>query len=1035
MRKLRVVAVCLGMIGAIALVVPASAKPVGDSDRARNPLDVYVGELDQKQLDALRKTGIDSEELRTAPLAGGKVKVEVVLSEVEASRLAGRGVPLSVKMIRGQKASDALRKQALAGNTVYRSYSEPGGIREELEKIAKDNPSITKLLTIGHTVQGKPIRGIKLSLGARWLPDGTKPSVVYGAAQHAREWITPEMVRRLLHHYLDGYGSNAELTNLIKTRELYFFPVVNPDGYDFTFTEGNRLWRKNLRDNNGDGQITAGDGVDPNRNYAFKWGYDNEGSSPDPSNETYRGSGPNSEPESKALDSFFKRVRPDFYINYHSAAELLLYGTGWQVSTPTPDDTIYQALAGDDANPAVPGYDPDISAELYTTNGDVDSHMQARYGTLGFTPEMTTCETVSNSIPDDEWLAEDCASGFNFPDDEDLIQAEFVKNIPFALSLARSAARPDDPVSALGHVTPHFVTDPFDVSYGRTQAVAATIRRSLKNAKVHWKINGGATKSGSVKEWKGGERYGDENDDFYAEFRGTVTGQKPGDQVEVWFSGFSVTPGRTGAVTSDHFTYRVNADIGGKVLILAAEDVTGLSPAQGVTTAKYAADYAASLSAAGYSSDVYDFDAQGRKAPHHLGVLSHYKAIVWETGDDVILRSTGQPGGTAAKAALDIELSVRDYLNEGGKLLLTGQNALFAQSADGSYFYHPDAPAQPECTVREYPCLPLLNDFMQYYLGAYNYVSDGGTDPDGAPYGVGGGAGAFSGFSGTLNAAGSAGNQTHSASFLTTSSFLPPAQFPQFASSAPADWLRPGAAPFDPRTGDWYVYSDRADTSYKRLTRTVDLTGKTSGELRFWSSYDTEPNWDFMFVEAHVVGSDSWTTLPDTTGHSTQVTGDSCASGWSDLHPFIAHYQGADCSPTGTTGAWHALTGPSGGWTELAYDLTPYAGQQVELSISYASDWGGQGLGVFLDDVTVSADGAPVGTTSFEDGFGGFTVAAPPDGSGAGSNTWARSQQAFEEGSIVVTRDTVFTGFGAEGLTPAQRDDLVKRSLKHLLGY
>ncbi|GAA1402606.1 M14 family metallopeptidase [Catellatospora coxensis] len=1028
-------AVCLGMVGAIALVVPASAKPVGDGDRARNPLDVYVGELDQSQLEQFRRLGIDNEELRTAQLPGGKVKVEAVLSEVEASRLAGRGVPLSVKMIRGQKASDALRKQALAGNVVYRPYSGPGGLREELEKIAAEHPSITKLLTIGHTVQGKPIRGIKLSLGARVLPDGLKPSVVYGAAQHAREWITPEMVRRLLHHYLDGYGTNAELTNLIKTRELYFFPVVNPDGYDFTFTEGNRLWRKNLRDNNGDGQITAGDGVDPNRNYAFKWGYDNEGSSPDPSSETYRGSGPNSEPESKALDSFFKRVRPDYYINYHSAAELLLYGTGWQVSTPTPDDTIYTALAGDDANPAVPGYDPDISAELYTTNGDVDSHMQARYGTLGFTPEMTTCETVSNSIPDDEWLAEDCASGFNFPDDEELIQAEFAKNIPFALSLAKSAARPDDPVSVLGHVTPHFVTDNFDVSYGRSQAVAATIRRSLKNVKVHWKINGGATKSGSVKEWKGGERYGAENDDYYAEFRGTVTGQKPGDQVEVWFSGFSVTPGRTGAVTSDHFTYRVHDDIGGKVLILAAEDVTGVSPAQGVTTAKYAADYAASLTAAGYSSDVYDFDVMGRKAPHHLGVLSHYKAIVWETGDDIILRSTGQPGGTAAKAALDIELAVRDYLNEGGKLLLTGQNALFAQSADGSYFYHPDAPAQPECTVRAYPCLPLLNDFMQYYLGAYTYVSDGGTDPDGEPYDVGGNAGAFSGFSGTLNEAGSAGNQTHSASFLTTSSFLPPAQFPQFNSSSPVDWLRPGAAPFDPRTGDWYLYSDRADVSYKRLTRTVDLTGKTSGELRFWSSYDTEPNWDFMFVEAHPVGSDEWTTLPDTTGHTTQVTGDSCASGWSDLHPFVAHYQGADCSPTGTSGAWHALTGPSGGWTELAFDLTAYAGKQVEISISYASDWGTQGLGVFLDDVTVSADGAPLATTSFEDGLGGFTVAAAPDGSPAGSNTWVRSQQAFEEGSIVVTRDTVFTGFGAEGLTPAERDDLVKRSMKHLLGY
>ncbi|GAA1638014.1 M14 family metallopeptidase [Catellatospora bangladeshensis] len=1035
MRKLRVVAVCLGMIGAIALVVPASAKPAGDGDRARNPLDVYVGVIDHDQVEEFRGIGLDHEDVRTAPAGAGKVKVEAVLSEVEASRLASRGVKLSVKLIRGQKASDALRKQGLAGNTVYRSYSEAGGLRQELEKIAADNPSITKLLTIGHTTQGKPIKGIKLTRGARLLPDGLRPAVVYVGAQHAREWITPEMVRRLLHHFIDGYGSNPELTNLVNTREMYFFPVINPDGYDFTFTEGNRLWRKNLRDNNGDGVIAPGDGVDPNRNYAYKWGYDNEGSSIDPASETYRGPGPNSEPESKALDGFFKRLRPEFFVNYHSAAELLLYGVGWQVSTPTPDDVISITLAGDDANPAVPGYDPDISAELYTTNGDTDSHMTEKYGSLGFTPEMTTCETVSNSIPDDEWVAEDCASGFNFPDDEELIQAEFAKNIPFALSLAKSAAQPDNPVSVVGRTSPDFVVDAFDVSYGRTQPVAAIIRRALKNVKVHWKVNGGSVKSASVKEWQGGERYGDENDDYYAEFRGKVTNTKPGDQVEVWFSGFSVTPGRAGAVSSDHFTYRVHDDIGGKVLILAAEDVTGVSPAQGVTSAKYAADYASSLSAAGYSSDVYDFDTQGRKAPHHLGVLSHYKAIVWETGDDIILRSTGQPGGTTAKAALDIELSVRDYLNEGGKLLLTGQNALFAQSADGSYFYNPDAPAQPECTVREYPCLPVLNDFLQYYLGAYNYVSGGGTDGTGEHYPVGGTTGAFDGFAGTLNGAGSAANQTHTASFLTTSSFLPPAQFPQFASAAPSDWLRPGAAPFDPRTGDWYLYSDRSDQSFKRLSRTVDLTSATSGELRFWSSFDTEPNWDFFVVEARAAGTDTWTTLADSTGHTTQETGDSCASGWVDgIHPFLAHYQGADCSPAGTTGAWHALTGPSGGWTELAYDLTPYAGQQVELSISYISDWGTQGLGVFLDDVSVSANGAVVTQTSFEDGLGGWTVGTAA-GSPSPTNNWVRSQQAFEEGSIVTTRDTVFTGFGAEGLTPAQRDDLVKRSLAHLLGY
>lgn len=109
----------------------------------------------------------------------------------------------------------------------------------------------------------------------------------------------------------------------------------------------------------------------------------------------------------------------------------------------------------------MPGYDPEISAEPYTTNGGTDTHAQVKYGTLGFTPEMSTCEAAADSVPDDEWVADDCVSGFIFPDDEDLIQAEFAKNIPFAMSVARSAHDPDDPVSAVGLDAPDLVPDPF----------------------------------------------------------------------------------------------------------------------------------------------------------------------------------------------------------------------------------------------------------------------------------------------------------------------------------------------------------------------------------------------------------------------------------------------------------------------------------------------------------------------------------------------------------------------------------------------
>ena len=446
-------------------------------------LDVYAGDIPRDALGKLVELGIDRHELElSASKAGGSstVHVETILSGRQAEQLADQGITVTPKELDGQTATQRATALAAEGYTVFKKYSGPGGLKEEFTRTAARHPLLTKLISIGKTTNGEDIVAIKISAGARFTRDGSKPSVLYLGAQHAREWITPEMNRRLMHYFLDNYSSDRKVRRLVNERELWIVPVANPDGYDFTFTAGQRLWRKNLRDNNGDGTIAPGDGVDLNRNYAYKWGYDNEGSSPNPASETYRGPGPNSEPETKALDAFVKRVRFDFFVNYHSAAELLLYGIGWQVATPSPDDVIGETLAGDDAEPAVPGYDPDISAELYTTNGDTDTHMTENYGTFGFTPEMSTCEAASDSVPDDEWEAEDCTSGFIFPDDEELVQTEFENNIPFALSVAESADDPANPESVVGREAEDFRVDSFDVSYGDPQTVAVVAKRELR---------------------------------------------------------------------------------------------------------------------------------------------------------------------------------------------------------------------------------------------------------------------------------------------------------------------------------------------------------------------------------------------------------------------------------------------------------------------------------------------------------------------------------------------------------------------------
>jgi hypothetical protein len=512
--------------------------------------------------------------------------------------------------------------------------------------------------------------------------------------------------------------------------------------------------------------------------------------------------------------------------------------------------------------------------------------------------------------------------------------------------------------------------------------------------------------------------------------RGQVTSTKPGDSVKVWFEG--------GGKTSDSFTYAAKVESNARVLVLSAEDYTGLSPVYKKTNEPtYLSYYLDALAANGIAADVYDVDANGRAAPDALGVLSHYKAVIWYTGDDVITREPGMQPGTASRLANDEMLAVRSYLNEGGRLLYTGKYAGY-QFAFG-YEFDPvaNAPCNPDTDADG--CLALSDDFLQYYLGAYLYNDDAGTTAKGTLYDVAGADDPFKALSWTFGAP-SANNQDHSASFIVTSGLLPAATYPQFTSTASAKYARPGG-PFDPHTGQYYVYSGIADITYKRLTRTVDLSGQISGNLSFWVSRDTEPDWDYMFVEAHTVGQNDWTTLPDLNGHTSQSTGPndpdaaSCPAGWRDLHPFLDHYQtlNADgtCSPSGTTGVWNAATGQSGTWEQWSIDLSAYAGKQVEVSIAYASDWATQGLGVFVDDTAVSVGGA----TSFEDGLGGWSVTGPPPGSAPNGNNFVRTTAAgFPEGAAVTTTDTIYFGFGLEGISdPNARKAVLGRAAEYLL--
>lgn len=108
------------------------------------------------------------------------------------------------------------------------------------------------------------------------------------------------------------------------------------------------------------------------------------------------------------------------------------------------------------------------------------------------------------------------------------------------------------------------------------------------------------------------------------------------------------------------------------------------------------------------------------------------------------------------------------------------------------------------------------------------------------------------------------------------------------------------------------------------------------------------------------------------------------------------------------------MTGSSEGWKDASFDLSAYAGKQVEVSISYVTDPGTGGTGAFVDDTRLEVGGAATQGEGFETGLGAWSLPGPPAGSSPGTGNFLRSLNLFAP--AITTRDTVLLGFGVEQL-------------------
>lgn len=279
-------------------------------------------------------------------------------------------------------------KHHLAGwaNPYADSYPSAAQIADRLDGFVAEHPELVHKVTLGQTAEGRELLAVRVGKGA----EGSKPGVLVVGGHHAREWAGNGAVTTAIEKLLDGYASDPEMKEKVDNLELWFVPMANPDGYEYS-RNGDPDWRKNRSRHPG----VDGVGTDLNRNYRADYRFagdvpgrtdDDQGASDNPGHLTYRGPHALSERESQILTNFV-----DTHPNLKGVLDV--HGFGRMILFPGTEDKAREAnyrKVADKINEALDiKYTPLSIPELYPTTGDLSAYAEKK-GVLSMGLEIGT---------------------------------------------------------------------------------------------------------------------------------------------------------------------------------------------------------------------------------------------------------------------------------------------------------------------------------------------------------------------------------------------------------------------------------------------------------------------------------------------------------------------------------------------------------------------------------------------------------------------------------------------------------------------
>jgi murein tripeptide amidase MpaA len=281
------------------------------------------------------------------------------------------------------------------------AYMNVTEVESALIALAAAHPTICELITLPYTtVEGRTTHAVRL--GSQ--PAGSVNAYYLTGGVHAREWGSCEILVNLATDLCDayasqmglGYGpkhfSTAEVRALIEQANVIIYPCVNPDGRNYSQMSC-ALWRKNRNPADSGGEASKV-GIDINRNQDFLWDFDTAFdagaindflASDDPSVETYHGSSPHSENETKNINYIhetYNGIR--WYVDVHSYSEDILYIWGDDESQDSDTSENFQnpvfdhkrGLLGDDYGEYIP--DGDLAQLIGLANAFTRSLAEVR---------------------------------------------------------------------------------------------------------------------------------------------------------------------------------------------------------------------------------------------------------------------------------------------------------------------------------------------------------------------------------------------------------------------------------------------------------------------------------------------------------------------------------------------------------------------------------------------------------------------------------------------------------------------------------